>query len=401
MSAELGLIALLSLLFGYALIGHRLSSTMITAPMIFLLGGYWAYLAGIVDTEGAEHNLSLLAEVALIVLLFADAAMINPKALIRGAAKPARMLLIGLPLMVLFGFLAGELLLPGWPIWEIALLAALLAPTDAALGQAVITNPAIPEPMRRTLSAESGLNDGLALPFVVFFGCLAVGGVHDEVQVGWGQFVGQQVGFGVLAGLCVGAVGGWLLRQAQNFHYTNNALGGIAVLTLSGLAYLFAHELHGNGFIAAFIAGLTFGQVLRNRSGFVFEFIETEGQLLMLLAFFAIGALLIPIGLSFATPALIALVALSLFVLRPAAIWISLMGSGASRVERAFFGWFGPRGLATALFALLALGAFEGLRMREEILAAAAVAVMASAVLHGASAAPAGRWFERHHPKKA
>lgn len=398
MSAEMGLIALLCLLFGYALIGRRLASTIITAPMIFLLGGYLAFQAGIVETEGAAHSLHLLAEVALVVLLFADAAMIDPKALIRGAAKPARMLLIGLPLMVLFGFLAGEVLLPGWPIWEVALLAALLAPTDAALGQAVVTNPAIPEPMRRTLSAESGLNDGLALPFVVFFGCLAVGGVHDEVQVSWAHFVGQQIGYGALAGIGIGAVGGWLLRQSQNLHFTNDALGGIAVLTLSGLAYLLAHELHGNGFIAAFTAGLTFGQFLRRRSGFVFEFIETEGQLLMLLAFFAIGALLLPMGLSFATPALVVLVGLSLFVLRPAAIWISLMGSGAPTVERAFFGWFGPRGLATALFALLALGAFEGLHMREEILATAAIAVMASAVLHGASAAPAGRWFERHQP---
>lgn len=393
MTPELGLIVFLGLLLGFALVGRRLADSVLTAPMIFLAGGYICAVTGLIGSQRADHSLQLLAEVALVVLLFADAAMIDPRALLKGAGKPARMLLIGLPVVIAMGFLVGVVLLPGWPLWEIALLAALLAPTDAALGQAVITNPRIPERMRQALSAESGLNDGLALPFVVFFGCFAVGGIHDQVPTSWWIFVGQQIGFGVLAGLAVGWAGAWLLRLAQAKGLSSESLGGLAVLALAGLAYLLAHELHGNGFIAAFVAGLMFGEVLRGRGNFVFEFIETEGQLLSVFAFFAIGALLLPVGFAHVTPALAVFVGLSLFVLRPAAIWLSLAGTGTPARERIFYGWFGPRGLATALFALLVLESFENLQMRDGILATAALAVTASALLHGATAGPAGRLY--------
>lgn len=393
MTPELGLIVFLGLVLAYALVGRRLSDSVLTAPMIFLAGGYICAVTGLVGFQSADHSLQILAEVALVVLLFADAAMIDPRALWRGAGNPARMLLIGLPLVIAMGFGVGVLLLPGWPLWEIALIAALLAPTDAALGQSVITNPRIPERMRRALSAESGLNDGLALPFVVFFGCFAVGGIHDQVPTSWWVFVGEQIGLGALAGVAVGWAGAWLLRIAQGRGLSSDSLGGLAVLALAGLAYMLAHEIHGNGFIAAFVAGLMFGEVLRGRCDFVFEFIETEGQLLSVFAFFAIGALLLPAGFAHVTPALAVFVGLSLFLLRPAAIWLALAGTGTPAGERAFYGWFGPRGLATALFALLVLDSFENLQMRDGILATAALAVTASAFLHGATAAPAGRLF--------
>lgn len=393
MTVEMGLITFLALVLGYALIGRRLADSVLTAPMIFLVGGYACASAGLMSSSVTHHGLELLAEVALVILLFADAAMIDPRALARGAAKPARMLLIGLPVMVLLGFVAGVVLLPGWPLWEIALIAALLAPTDAALGQSVITNPRIPASIRQTLSAESGLNDGLALPFVVFFGCFAVGGIHDQVPESWWVYVGEQIGFGTLAGLFVGWAGAQLLRFAQKSGSSTESLGGLAVIALAGLAYLLAHEVDGNGFVAAFVAGLMFGQVLRGHGKFVFEFMETEGQLLSVFAFFAIGALLLPEGFAHVTPAMAVLVALSLFLLRPAAIWISLAGTGTPPGEKIFYGWFGPRGLATALFALLVLGAFDDLQMRDGILAVAALAVTASALLHGVTAAPAARFF--------
>ncbi|MEM8553771.1 MAG: cation:proton antiporter [Pseudomonadota bacterium] len=393
MSSELGLLIFLFLVFAFALVSRRLGSTGITAPMIFLGGGWLCAHYGLVTDTATGHGLSMLAEAALVILLFADAAMISPRDLFRDAAKPGRMLVIGLPIMIALGFVAGLVFLPGWPIWEIALLAALLAPTDAALGQAVVTNPAIPEPMRRALSAESGLNDGLALPFVVFFGCLAVGGVHDQVETGWIVFVGEQIGFGVVAGVLVGGIGGYLLRLAQDKDLSGEGLGGLAVFALAGLSYLVAHELEGNGFIAAFVAGLSCGEMLKGRAHMVFEFLDTEGQLVSQLAFFAIGALLLPVAFEHATVVLVLYILLSLIVLRPVAIWLSLPGVDTS--ERLFFGWFGPRGLATALFALLVLEAFEDLAMREMLLAAAGIAVVLSAVLHGASAAVVGRAYAR------
>ncbi len=393
MSHHYALLGLAGLVFAYALLGRRLSESVLTGPVVFLVAGYGFHAFGLIDLEGGEHGLQLLAEISLIVLLFSDAALIDPGRLLRGAGRPARMLVFGLPLMVAFGFLAGVGLLADWPLWEVALVAAILAPTDAALGQSVLFNPSLPEEMRRNLSAESGLNDGLALPFVLFFGCFAVGGIHDEVQVPWWVFVGQQVGYGTLAGIAVGIAGGWLLRLAEDFKLTSKSHGAVAVLALAGLAYLTAEELHGNGFLAAFVAGLAFGHILRGRAHFVFEFIETEGQILTVLSFFAIGALLLPqMGLGLTLGAAV-LVLVSLFVLRPAAVWLALAGTDTPRAEKIFYGWFGPRGLATALFALLVLDAFDRLQMREEILAIAAFAVLLSAVLHGATAASAGRLY--------
>jgi len=395
MTTGLGLLALTALVFVYALFGKRLSDSILTGPMIFLFAGWGFHTVGLVDLGHSEHGLQLLAEVSLVVLLFADAAMIDPARLWKGAAVPARMLLIGLPLAILFGFATALGFLPGWPLWELALVAAILAPTDAALSQSVITNPRIPERIRRTLSAESGLNDGFALPFVLFFGCFAVGGVHDQVEVPWWVFVGQQVGLGALIGAGVGYAGGWLLRLAQDRGLTSDGFGGVAVLAVAGLAYLAAQAGHGNGFLAAFVAGLAFGKVLLGRSHFVFEFIETEGQILTVLSFFVIGAVLLPEGLPHMTWPMVGLVLASLFLLRPAAIWLSLAGAHVGTKENLFYGWFGPRGLATALFALLVLDAFELLKMRDDILAIAAIAVLLSVVLHGLTAAPAATLFDK------
>lgn len=398
MSPELGLIVFLGLVFVYALVSRRLASSMLTAPMIFLAGGLACAQAGLIEAQGASAGLEHLAEAALVALLFADAAMINPRTLLRDAANPARMLLIGLPLAIALGFVAGMVLLPGWPVWEIALLAAVLAPTDAALGQSIITNPAIPERMRRNLSAESGLNDGLALPFVVFFGCFAVGGIHDEIQYAWYVFVGQQLGFGLLAGAIVGGLGGWALRHARLNGLASRGVGGLAAVALAGLAYLVAQELGGNGFIAAFIAGLIFGGILKEECHIVLEFIETEGQLVSQLAFFSIGVLILPFAFAHTGPGIVLLILLSLFVLRPAAIWLSLPGMPAR--ERLFYGWFGPRGLATALFALLVLDTYDGVTRHDEILAAAGLAVLLSAVLHGASAGAVGRAYAAAQPAR-
>jgi NhaP-type Na+/H+ or K+/H+ antiporter len=395
MTGEWGLLAVAALVFVYALLGKRLSDSVLTAPMLFLFAG-WAFQAlGLVELGHSTYGLYLLAEVSLVVLLFADAAAIDPRRLWKGASIPARLLILGLPLAILFGFGTAFGLMPNWPLWELALVAAILAPTDAALSQPIIADPRVPQRIRRSLSAESGLNDGLALPFVIFFGCFAVGGIHDQLQVPWWVFIGEQIGLGALVGAAVGYGGGWLLRVAQDRGLTSDQFGGIAVLALAGLAYLAAQAVDGNGFLAAFIGGLAFGEVLRGRSHFVFEFIETEGQILAVLSFFVIGAVLLPEGLPNVTWAMVALVLASLFFVRPVAIWLSLVGAGVRAKEKLFYGWFGPRGLATALFALLVLDAFDLLQMRDEILAIAALAVLVSSVLHGLTAAPAARLFEK------
>lgn len=391
--SEAGLLVAAVAIFSYALVARRLSDWILTAPMVFLALGWGMTEAELFHVEGAEEALHLLAEATLVIVLFSDAAAVDLAALRRGFAWPERMLLIGLPAAIALGTLVGWIMLPGWPIWEVALLAAILAPTDAALGQAVVGNLAVPERVRRTLTVESGLNDGLALPAVLFFGCIAVGGVHDNAQNSWLVFAAEQIGLGALAGILVGWAGGLALRAAAARDLSNEAFEGIGVLALAGLSYLVSTGLGGNGFLAAFVSGLTFGAVMKGRCKFVFEFMETEGQVLVLATFLLVGAALLPQAAANIEPVTILLILISLFAVRPAAIWLSLWRTDAAPLTKGFLGWFGPRGLATVLFALLVVGQLGALRHGDEILTISATAVALSALLHGASAAPGARWY--------
>ena len=393
--AEIALLAVAIVAFVYALIARRLVDGVLTGPMIFLALGLGIDQAGLVDLGSAESTLHVLAELTLVIVLFADASMINAKALRRRMVWPERMLLGGLPLAILFGTAGGMLLLPDWPFWEIALLAAILAPTDAALGQAVVTNPAVPKRVREGLTVESGVNDGLALPAVLMFGCLAVGGVHDNVQSNWLIFALEQIGFGALSGATIGAIGSFLMGRAVMRCWTSEAFEGIAMMALAGLSYLVAIEVGGNGFIAAFIGGLAFGAVIKQRTTYLSEFMESEGQLLVLGTFLLLGASIAPHALANAQPLWILLILLSLFAFRPAAIWLSLWRTDAPPLAKVFMGWFGPRGLATALFALLVVGQLPGMERSDEILSISVLAVLISAVLHGVTAAPGARWIAR------
>ena len=408
------LLAIAVAVFAYAALARRLADTALTAPLLALGLGLALYSFGL--APGAlDLPLDVIAEIALAIVLFSDAARTDARALIRTHRWPLRMLGLGLPLAVGLGFLAGLLLLPGWPLLEVALLAAILAPTDAALGQAVASSPRLPPRLRRALVVESGLNDGLALPLVLLFASLAAA-AEAQSWAGFLGFIAAQIGFGALAGAVSGGAGGWLLGQARARDWPQEETEGIAALALVACAYLLAETLGGNAFVACFIGGLTFGGALARTGpgripgraasrkarrlaraqsgapprGFLDEFLEGEGQILVLAAFLLIGASLLPDALARIRGAELALVLVSLFAIRPAAIWLSLAGSDAPPLTRLFLGWFGPRGLATALFALIATRG-ERLMMGDQILAVAAIAVAISALLHGATAAPAAR----------
>ena len=392
---ETGLLVLAISAFAYAMIAHRLADGIITPPMVFLGLGIVSVIWMPELSDYTENTLHILAEITLVIVLFSDAANVRARVLRSQLSWPGRMLIIGLPLAIFFGFIAGQFLLPDWPLFEIALIAAILAPTDAALGQAVITNPLVPERIRQALTVESGVNDGLALPAILLFGCLAVGGIHDNVQSSWVAFAAEQIGLGSIIGLVVGLLGGLAMRKAVDTGYTNDVFEGIGALALAAIAYLLSVKTGGNGFLSAFMAGLSFGIIMQERSKFVLEFIETEGQLLVLGTFLLLGISLTPTVMQHIEPTWIILILISLFVTRPLAIWISLLGTDTSPVVRGFMGWFGPRGLATALFALLVLQDFERLKHGHEILMICFATVLISAILHGVTAAPGARWLAR------
>jgi NhaP-type Na+/H+ or K+/H+ antiporter len=386
-----GFFALCVITAGYALVAKRLSSTIVTAPMIFLSLGVTFSLSGLITPETGEKFLHPVAEVTLVVLLFLDAAKTDFAALKRRFVWPIRMLVIGLPLAIAFGVIAGALFFPDWPIFAVALAAAILAPTDAALGQAVVTNEAVPIRPRRALTVESGLNDGLALPAVLFFAALAAASeAQDSAE--WLIYGAKQILIGPLAGAIVGFIGGWAFLRAKSAGSTSDIYEGVGALALAGSAYLGAVLIGGNGFISAFVAGLAFGMVIKGACKFVYEFTESEGQLLTWSAFFLLGATLVPDAIAHLTLPMLGLILVSLFIVRPLAIWVSLFGTDAHGTTKMFFGWFGPRGLATALFALLVM---ENLphALGQDILHLAINAVWISAILHGVTAAPGARWY--------
>ena len=389
----MGYLAIAAFFLAFCMVANRLSTTVITAPMVFLGFGTLLSQTGLLPLDGLDALLHTVAEIALIVLLFLDAAQIDQAALLKRSVWPTRMLAFGLPLAFLLGTGLGLLALPGWPLAAVALVAAILVPTDAALGQPVVSNPDVPERPRRALTVESGLNDGLALPLVLLMASLAASEAMAPAE-GWVAFALKQVTLGPLVGASIGASAGVVLLWAKRANTTSDVYEGIGALALAASAYLAATLVDGNGFIAAFAAGLGFGAVVRGQCAFVYEFTEGEGQLLSWAAFLLLGLVLVPSAVADLTFEIALYILGSLLVIRPLAIWLSLIGTDASPATRVFFGWFGPRGLATALFALLV---FEQLDhgLGEDVLHLSVNAVWISAVLHGLTAAPGARLYAR------
>lgn len=388
---EIGLLIVLAAVLGFALIARRLETTILTAPMVFLATGVLLAKTGWMPAAASDNALELLAEITLIVLLFLDASQIDLRQLRHQHIWPQRMLLIGLPLTIAFGTIAGWLFFPTWPWVALALAAALLAPTDAALGQAVVMNENIPERVRRGLTVESGLNDGLALPAVLLFASLTA----EAMEMGtrdWLLFGVMQIVIGPIVGAIIGYFMGIIVAVANDRGLTSDTFEGVAALSLALLIYFLAELLGGNGFMAAFIGGLCFGNVIKGRCDFLFEFTESEGQMLMWGTFLLVGLVLVPEALAMLDWRIAGLVLVSFLIARPLAIWLSLWGTDTSPTTRLFFGWFGPRGLATAIFALLVAKELEG-EYVDPILAIAINAVWISALLHGITAAPLGRLY--------
>ena len=285
-------------------------------------------------------------------------------------------------------------LFPTISFWEAALLAALLAPTDAALGRAVVSAKAVPVRIRQAINVESGLNDGIALPAVLLFAALAgTSQVAREVS-DWVYFGLLQILLGPLAGVAIGYVGARLLDAAAEHGWANSSFQGIGILSLAVFIYVAAELIGGNGFIAAFIGGMVFGNTIRHPCTFLFEFMETEGQLLMLITFLLFGAALLPEGLLYLTPEVFLYAILSLTFVRMIPIMLSLIGAGLRLPTELFLGWFGPRGLASILFVLLILEQSDVLH-RNELLSITVVTVALSVLLHGVSAAPLAKIYGR------
>jgi NhaP-type Na+/H+ or K+/H+ antiporter len=335
-----------------------------------------------------QEGVHVLAEITLVMVLFADAARISIRRLDHDHNVPVRLLAIGLPLTIALGAAVGYLMFPRWPVWETALLAAILAPTDAALGQAVVTMESVPVRLRQALNVESGLNDGIALPFVLMFAGLAANTASNSGD--WARFAAMQLILGPVVGVVVGYVGARLIRHGRKSGWISESFEGIVVMALAFVVYTLAQIVGGNGFIASFVGGMVFGNTVDTRTSKFLEFTESEGQLLVLATFFLFGALMVPDLAAASSPSIWIYAILSLTLIRLLPVAISLTGTGLKVSSVLFLGWFGPRGLASILYVLTVLEDYQ-LGSEEGVYATVVATVLLSIFLHGATAAPAAK----------
>ena len=394
------LVSVALVLLVYAAVSARLRTTAITPAMVFvgvglLIGNRGL---GVIDVDVANRVLRVLAEATLTVVLFTDALAVDLTKLRRASDVPVRLLGIGLPLTIATGTVVGLALLPELDVWTAAVLATMLAPTDAALGLPVVSDPRLPSRIRQGLNVESGLNDGVCVPLLIIFLTIAQAeeGVGDVEPL---RVIAEEVGLGGLGGLLAGALGAWIVRTCTAREWMSAPWQQIAAVATAVLAYALATGLGGSGFLAAFAAGIVFGILARDLAKDVTPFAEESGLLLNAITFLLFGAVLLGPALGELGWRIGVYAVLSLTVVRMLPVALAMMGTGMRRVTVGFVGWFGPRGLASIVFVLVLVEQSD-LAERPLMLAVMTATVALSVYAHGLTARPAANryadWYATH-----
>ena len=389
---EAAVVLVTASIFLWGIVSGRLERADLTAPIVFMVVGALFAWMDLVNPTTAPDTLKPLVETTLVWVLFSDAARVPLRELRADAGQVGRLLGIGLPLTIVAGWVLALWLFPGLGVWLALLIAAALAPTDAALGVPVVTNPAVPSRIRRLITVESGLNDGIVTP-VVMLALAGAASAEDVADAPSLATAAAELATGALVGSAVGAVGGWLLRRARRSGWAGEEFAGIAVLALALLAYGTALGLNGNGFIAAFCGGLAFGAAAGRRGPAELAFLEQTSGLVSLLVWLAFGAITVPLVLDRLDLMTVLYAVLSLTVVRMVPVGVATLGAGLDRESVLFVGWFGPRGLASLVFALLALEELGA--GAEKAVTVIAVTVLLSVLAHGATAGPLAQRYGR------
>ena len=382
--ADLAIVA--ALVFGWGTLSARLERFDVTAPIAFVL-------AGLLLTHGplavlgftpSDELIKTLAEFTLALVLFSDASRVGLHELRADSDLYLRLLGVALPLTIALGTVLA-LALTGTSIWLALLVGAALAPTDAALGAGMMANPVVPAKIRRLINVESGLNDGIATPFVSVALAGAAAGGH---VAGHGPAKAlTELAVGIFIGVVVGGAGGLLVNAARQRGWAGEGFAGSAVLGLAICAYASAVAVDGNGFIAAFVGGLAFGTTGGRRGEPLVPFVEETGALVSLLVWLAFGAVALVPAMEIVTWPMVLYAILSLTVVRMVPVAVALIGARLDWATVTLVAWFGPRGLASVVFALLALEELGGPTAVRAV-AVIAITVVLSVVLHGATAEP-------------
>jgi NhaP-type Na+/H+ or K+/H+ antiporter len=399
MKWELALIA--ATVLAVAAVSRRLTGTPVTPAMVFAVVGV---LAGplVIDAVTAAPTgagVRTLAEATLAVVLFADASRIKPRVLKREYAVPLRLLAVGLPLTIGLGAVLAAVIFDQLNATEAIVLAILLAPTDAALGEAVVTEPRLPSRIRQGLNVESGLNDGICVPLLLI--ALAAADVEDKAASSHHaiRIVAEQIGYGILGGVAAGLAAAAVIAIAYRRELISGSWLQVIPLAGAGLAYGIAAALGGSGFIAAFMAGAIFGALVSVESEQASRLNEELGALLGGVTFLIFGAVLLGPALKHVTWQIALYAVLSLTVVRMLPVAVAMIGTSARLPTVGFLGWFGPRGLASIVFAVIVVEEAH-LPGANTILATTYVTIGLSVLAHGVTAAPLAaryaNWYESH-----
>ncbi len=385
-----------SLLFVYSLFSRRVERAAITAPIVFTAAGMLMFraLKGIVSTGLTSAVFLGLAEVGLVMLLFTDASRTDLNFLRSIRNLPARLLSTGLLLTILLGAVAAHLVFPQLSFWEAGILAAILAPTDAGLGQIIVNSRRVPMRIRQALNVEAGLNDGLSVPFLLFFLAIAAARTTEGYVTHLPRFILEQLGIGAVVGVAIGLAGGWLLGLARRKGWMAEPFQQIGLVALPLLCLAISEKLGASMFIGAFVAGLTVQIRFQEAGKHSVEFAEEWGELLNLSVFFLFGVVVMRNWAQFSWGAWLYAV-LSLTVVRMLPVAIALIGTGLSAASVVFMGWFGPRGLASIVLGLVYLERELHLPGESTIKQAVMATVLLSIFVHGLSAMPGISLYER------
>jgi sodium/hydrogen antiporter len=377
---------ILAAVFAWAVVSGR--ARVISAPIFFVaVGLLLAEGVKLLHLASDPHLVKLLAEVTLVWVLFADASRVQIATLRHDAARYLRLLGIGLPLTVALGTLLAIVLLDLSP-WYALLLGAALAPTDAALGAAVMTDQRVPASIRQTLNVESGLNDGLATPIVT----TALAAILIQSGAGSGFGLLQAVlglPLGVVVGLGIGIAGGTALRLAHRRGWSSEDIAGPAVLALALLSFVLATMLFANGYVAAFVAGIAFGSTAGRGGETEVYYVEQSCGLASMLCWLLFGAVAVPRLVADWSWQILVYAVASLTVIRILPVLVALVGDRLDWRSKLFVGWFGPRGLASVVFALIAMEDLHDSSGPVDVaVATIGLTVLASVLLHGLTAQP-------------
>lgn len=376
------------LVFLYSLVSRRLERTVFTAPIFFTAVGLLVFLMPpwLSEIDLNRKAFLLIAEIGLVMTLFTEAADINLKRLKGNRRILVRLLSAGMLLTILFGAISALVVVGGLSLWEAGILAAILAPTDAGLGQVIVNSPRVPMNIRQILSVEAGLNDGLSVPFLMVFIALALHTAEGGGAV-LAQFLWEQLGYGALIGLGIGLGGGWLLGLAQRKNWMMKGLQQLGLVTLPLLCVMASEAAEASMFIAAYVAGLVVQIGFAEAGERSSEFAENWGQLFNFFVFFLFGVFVTRDWTNF-NAALALYAILSLTVIRMIPVALALVGTGLSRSTVLFAGWFGPRGLASIVLGLVYLERHAHLPGESTIRLAVMATVLLSIFAHGLSALP-------------